>query len=145
MTTLISMWFCWRNVWPISFAESVYCIAWGGWFEEIKLQFWWYCDVLETRFGDCQRQWRMNWLPRRAECEIGASYGRIACRSDFVLLASFCSVAYMSCRCFEGNHSFAFALRQISRQTIMCSTAKFLAKFLLTTSKASVLHLYDTE
>ena len=44
------------------------------------------------------------------------------------------------CRCFEDNRSFECARRQISARTMTSSTAKFLAKFLPTTSK-SVLQL----
>ena len=110
-------------------------LVWGT-----KTAFWQYCDVLGTRFGDCPRRCRVNWLPGGTECEIGASYGRIACQSDFVFCRHFV-VLCTSCRCYEDNRSFGCARRLRPSQTITSSIAKFLAKFLLTTSKISVLHL----
>jgi len=63
-------------------------LVWGT-----KTAFWQYCDVLGTRFGDCPRRCRVNWLPGGTECEIGASYGRIAVRvTSFSVVILLCCV-----------------------------------------------------
>jgi len=80
---------------------------------------------------DCGVLWTVRWDDR--SWNLARVTERFACRSDFTFVRHFVSLR-MTCRCFDGNRSFGFARLQIPSQMIMSSTAKFLAKFLLTMS-----------
>jgi len=94
LITLLSFWrgFCWRNVWPSSFAVIVYCTTLVDRWEDIILHFYWQCDGFGTWFGDCQRRRRSNSSVRGSVDEIGASYGKICVPEWFRVQASFCSI-----------------------------------------------------
>jgi len=129
-----------RNVWPISFAGIVYCTPCVDWFEEIKPPFHRQDGGFGTCFADSQGRCDITWSTVLQECEIGASYGNIACNSDFVSERHF-ALLHTPCRCFEGSPSFGSGHRQISSQMTTSSIAKFPEKFSLTTSKTCILWL----